>query len=176
MSSLVKKAEEAGHELQLVAFCLQGEEFAVDIQKVREVLKITQITPLPQSLDFIEGVINLRGEVIPVVDLRKRFRIAGSGETGKNRIIIVEIQENLVGLIVDSVTEVLHLTASAVEPPPRRLAGTRTDFIQGVGKLGDRLLIILDLEKILSSEEQYVLDDLLEAPKGQAIAGGEVQA
>lgn len=173
MSGLVKRAEEAGGELQLVAFCLQGEEFAVDIQKVREVLKISQITPLPQSLEFIEGVINLRGEVLPVVDLRKRFRLAVTGEKDKARIIIVEIQESLVGLIVDSVTEVLHLTAAAVEPPPRRLVGARTEFIQGVGKLGERLLIILDLEKILSSDEQVGLDQLrLDKPMAPAISGG----
>lgn len=158
MSGLIRRAEEQGQrELQLVAFILQGEEFAVDIQKVREVLKVTQITPLPQSLDFIEGVINLRGEVIPVVDLRKRFRIRDAEKTDHARIIIVEIEESLVGLIVDSVTEVLHLTSAAVEPPPRRLVGTRTDFISGVGKLGERLIIILDLDKILSSEEHLEL-------------------
>lgn len=160
MNGLVKKDGEATQELQLVAFCLQGEEFAVDIQKVREVLKITQITPLPQSPEFIEGVINLRGEVLPVVDLRKRFRLTGTGEAGKARIIIVEIEEGLVGLIVDSVTEVLHLKSTAVEPPPRRLSGGKTEFIQGVGKLGDRLLIILNLEKILSGEEQLGLEQL----------------
>lgn len=172
MNSLVRKAEEQRQqELQLVVFCLQGEEFAVDIQEVREVLKITQITPLPQTLDFIEGVINLRGEVIPVVDLRKRFRITGTQETKKTRIIIVEVQGSLVGLIVDSVTEVLHLTSSAVEPPPKQLVGTRAEFIQGVGKLGDRLLIILDLDKILSSDEQVGLDQLkLGQPESMLLA------
>jgi purine-binding chemotaxis protein CheW len=172
MYGLVKKDGEAVQELQLVAFCLQGEEFAVDIQKVREVLKITQITPLPQSPEFIEGVINLRGEVLPVVDLRKRFRLAGTGEAGKARIIIVEIDEGLVGLIVDSVTEVLHLTAAAVEPPPRRLSGGRTEFIQGVGKLGDRLLIILNLEMILSGDEHLGLEQLRLGGAASAVAEG----
>ena len=161
MNSLVKKTEEQPQdELQLVAFFLQGEEFAVDIQRVREVLKLPPITPLPQSLDFIEGVINLRGEVIPVIDLRKRFRLADAAKSDKARIIIVEIDEGMVGLIVDSVTEVLHLNPSAIEPPPRRLAGTRTEFISGVGKLGDRLIIILHLEKILSAEEQLEMEHL----------------
>ncbi|MDW7651002.1 MAG: chemotaxis protein CheW [Bacillota bacterium] len=173
MNSLVKKNEEQSHdELQLVAFYLQGEEFAIDIQKVREVLKLTQITPLPQSLHFIEGVINLRGEVIPVVDLRKRFQISDSGRTDHTRIIIVEIDESLVGLIVDSVSEVLHLSATAVDPPPRRLAGTRTEFISGVGKLGERLIIIMNLERILSTEEQVELEQLqLEGPGAPAING-----
>lgn len=172
MNRLVKKDGEAVQELQLVAFCLQGEEFAVDIQKVREVLKITQITPLPQSPEFIEGVINLRGEVLPVVDLRKRFRLTGSGEAGKARIIIVEIEEGLVGLIVDSVTEVLHLAATAVEPPPRRLSGGKTEFIQGVGKLGDRLLIILNLEKILSGDDQLALEQVRLGGAASAVAEG----
>ncbi|MBS4032730.1 MAG: chemotaxis protein CheW [Clostridiales bacterium] len=174
MSELVKKTgEQVAQELQLVAFRLRGEEFAVDIQRVREVLKITQITPLPQALSFIEGVINLRGEVIPVIDLRKRFNIINVQQTGESRIIIVEIDENLVGLIVDSVTEVLHLLTSAVEPPPRRLVGTRTEFIKGVGKLGDRLLIILDLEQILSTEEHGELEQLMidEHPR-QTLTGG----
>lgn len=172
MNGLAKKVGEAVQELQLVAFCLQKEEFAIDIQKVREVLKITQITPLPQSPEFIEGVINLRGEVLPVVDLRKRFRLAGTGDSGKARIIIVEIEEGLVGLIVDSVTEVLHLAATAVEPPPRRLGVGKTEFIQGVGKLGDRLLIILDLEKILSVDEQLGLEQLqLAGAAGLALPG-----
>jgi purine-binding chemotaxis protein CheW len=161
MNGLVKHSEEQVNEdLQLVAFVLHKEEFAVDIHKVREVLKVAQITPLPQSLDFIEGVINLRGEVIPVVDLRKRFRLADAQKGENSRIIIVEIDDSLVGLIVDSVTEVLHLQASAVEPPPRRLAGTKTEFISGVGKLAERLIIILDLEKILSTEEQVELEHL----------------
>ncbi len=175
MNGLVKKSGEqsAGEELQLVAFRLQEEEFAVDIQRVREVLKITQITPLPQSLSYIEGVINLRGEVIPVVDLRKRFNIKNAQETSDSRIIIVEIDESLVGLIVDSVTEVLHILSSAVDPPPRRLAGTRTEFIKGVGKLGDRLLIVLDLEQILSSEEQVDLEQLMiEEGQKQSLSGG----
>lgn len=151
--------------MQLVAFFLQGEEFAVNIHSVREVLKLTQITPLPQSLDFIEGVINLRGEVIPVVDLRKRFRLPNAEKSDQSRIIIVEIDENQIGLIVDSVTEVLHLNSSAVVPPPSRLAGTRTEFISGVGKIGERLIIILELDKILSTEEQVELDQLqIEAP------------
>ena len=161
VNGIIKRNEEQiQDELQLVAFCLQGEEFAINIQQVREVLKLTQITPLPQSLYFIEGVINLRGEVIPVVDLRKRFQISDSEKNEHTRIIIVEIDESLVGLIVDSVSEVLHLSAAAVDPPPKRLAGTRTEFIAGVGKLDERLIIILDLNRILSTDEQMELEQL----------------
>lgn len=148
-------------EIQMVAFKLENEEFAVDIQQVREVLKMTQVTPLPQSAHFIEGVINLRGEVIPVVDLRKRFELPIGKRSEQTRIIIVEIKGNNVGLIVDSVTEVLRFSASAIQPPPTRIAGTRTDLIKGVGKLQERLLIILDLEKILTTDEKIVLDEII---------------
>lgn len=147
-------------EIQMVAFKLEKEEFAVDIHQVREVLKMTQVTPLPQSASFIEGVINLRGEVIPVVDLRKRFEMPLGKRNEQTRIIIVEIKANNVGLIVDSVTEVLRFAATAVQPPPTRIAGTRTDLIKGVGKLDERLLIVLDLEKILTTDEKIILDEI----------------
>ena len=147
-------------EVQIVAFKLEKEEFAINIHHVREVLKMTQVTPLPQSAHFIEGVINLRGEVIPVVDLRKRFEL-DSGERGEHtRIIIVEIQGNKVGLIVDSVTEVLRLSPAAIQLPPSRIAGTRTDFIKGVGKIDDRLLIILYVDKILTTDEVISMEEI----------------
>ncbi|MDO9536563.1 MAG: chemotaxis protein CheW [Bacillota bacterium] len=151
---------EAASEVQMVAFKLEKEEFAIDIHQVREVLKMPQVTPLPQSASFIEGIINLRGEVIPVVDLRKRFELPAGERNGKTRIIIVEIQDNNVGLIVDSVTEVLRLASSVIQLPPSRVAGTRTDLIKGVGKIAERLLIVLNLEKILTTEERIVLDEV----------------
>jgi len=157
---LKKQGEAAASEVQMVAFKLENEEFAVDIHRVREVLKMTRVTPLPQAAYFIEGVINLRGEVIPVVDLRKRFDLPESERDEDTRIIIVEIHESNVGLIVDSVTEVLRFSSAAVQPPPSRVAGTRTDLIEGVGKLDERLLIILNLEKILTSEEVISLDEV----------------
>jgi len=148
------------HEVQLVAFMLRDEEFAVDIQQVREVLKMTRITPLPRSLEFVEGVINLRGEVIPVVDLRKRFGLEEGSRDDQNRIIIVEINESEVGLIVDSVSEVVRLPENSIQKAPGSVAGARTDLIKAVGKIDERLIIILDLEKILTSEEQISLQEL----------------
>ncbi|NMB40927.1 MAG: purine-binding chemotaxis protein CheW [Firmicutes bacterium] len=158
MDAIVKNKNDA--ETQIVAFKLEEEEFAINIHHVREVLKMTQVTPLPQSAYFIEGVINLRGEVMPVIDLRKRFEL-DVGERGEDtRIIIVEIQENKVGLIVDSVTEVLRLSSTEIQPPPSKIAGTRTDFIKGVGKIDDRLLIILDMDKILTTEEVISMEEI----------------
>ncbi|NLX91593.1 MAG: chemotaxis protein CheW [Firmicutes bacterium] len=144
----------------MVAFKLEKEEFAVDIHQVREVLKMTRVTPLPQSAHYIEGLINLRGEVIPVVDLRKRFELPEGERSEQTRIIIVEIQDSNVGLIVDSVTEVLRFSSSAIQPPPARIAGTRTDLIKGVGKVEERLLIILNLERILTTEEIISLEEV----------------
>lgn len=151
---------EAVAEVQMVAFKLEKEEFAVDIHQVREVLKMTRVTPLPQSAHYIEGLINLRGEVIPVVDLRKRFELPEGERSEQTRIIIVEIQDSNVGLIVDSVTEVLRFSSSAIQPPPARIAGTRTDLIKGVGKVEERLLIILNLERILTTEEIISLEEV----------------
>ncbi len=148
----------AGEEIQVVAFYLKEEEFAVDIQQLREVLKFTSITPLPRTSDFIEGVINLRGEVIPVIDLRKRFGMEEKEKDDKTRIIIVEIDSNLIGLIVDQVSEVLHLTNDQIEPPPGDVTGTRTDFIMGIGKIEQRLIILLKPAEIITRTEKIQLE------------------
>ena len=152
-------------ETQLVAFVLESEEFACDINDVREVLKMIRVTPLPRSLDFVEGVINLRGEVIPVIDLRKRFGLPDRERTEDNRIIIVEVEERMVGLIVDSVTEVIRLSNKQIQDAPDQVAGGRTHLIMGVGKIEERLLIILSLHRILTTEEQVALDNISSAGK-----------
>jgi len=158
-------------ESQLVVFVMENEEFACGINNVREVLKMIRVTPLPRSLDFVEGVINMRGEVIPVIDLRKRFGLPEAERTDESRIIIVEVEEYMVGLIVDSVREVLSLPDQQIQEAPSQVAGGKTDLIKGVGKVEDRMLIILDLDRILTSEEQIALDDISRAgkelPKGQ---------
>lgn len=159
---MVNVSEEAvvSNDLQLVTFCLKKEEFAIDIQQVREVLKLTQITPLPHSSEFIEGVINLRGEVIPVIDLRRRFGQDSGERNSKNRIIIVEVRDSMVGLVVDSVTEVLHLERDTIEAPPSSVSQAKTDFIQGVGKLEDRLIIVLKVDNIIASDDKIDLEEL----------------
>ncbi len=145
-------------DLQVVAFCLGEEEYAVDIQKLREVVKYVNITPLPHAADFIEGIINLRGDVIPVIDLRKRFGIGTYEVDTKTRIIIVEIFGNLLGFVVDEVTEVLHFAGEQIQDPPQGMLEEDNDYIEGIGKQDSRLIIILDPEKIINSEEQADLD------------------
>ncbi len=152
-------------ETQLVVFRMEKEEFACNINDVREVLKMIRVTPLPRSLDFVEGVINLRGVVIPVIDLRKRFGLAEAERTDESRIIIVEVEERMVGLTVDSVTEVIRLMQNQIQDAPTQVAGSKTDLIMGVGKIEDRMLIILNLDRILTSEEQIALEDISQAGK-----------
>lgn len=150
-------------ETQLVVFIMESEEFACSITDVREVLKMIRVTPLPRSLEFVEGVINLRGEVIPVIDLRKRFGLAQAERTAESRIIIVEVADRMVGLIVDSVSEVIRLANKDIQAAPEQVADGQTNLILGVGKVRDRMLIILNLEHILTSEEQIALDDIAQA-------------
>ena len=146
--------------LQMVTFNIGGEEFGVEILTVQEIIRMMQITRVPKAPDFVEGVINLRGKVIPVIDLRKRFGMDSRGHDKNTRIVVVEINKMIVGFIVDSVSEVLRIPADTVEPPPPVVAGLDSEYISGVGKLEDRLLILLDLDRLLSREEQKVLSQV----------------
>jgi purine-binding chemotaxis protein CheW len=143
--------------LQLVTFRLDNEEFGVDILKVQEINKMINITKIPNAPTFVEGVINLRGKIIPIVDLRKRLGFAGKGFDKSTRIIVVELDGMVLGFIVDSVSEVLRISESTVEPPPALVAGIESDYIEGVGKLENRLLILLELKKVFSSMDRKEL-------------------
>lgn len=148
--------------LQLVGFQLDGEEYGIDILKVQEINRITEITKIPQSPDFVEGVINLRGNVIPIIDLRKRFNMPHKEYDKQTRIVVGEIGDRTVGFIVDAVSEVIRLPENTIEPPPNIMSDDRTDYILGVGKLDDRLLMLLDIDKILSGTEKEKLFEAAE--------------
>ncbi|CAK7033490.1 MAG: Chemotaxis protein CheW [Desulfovibrio sp.] len=154
MDEIQKKDDEL---LQLVTFSIGEEEFGVDILKVQEIIRTMEITKVPRAQDFVEGVINLRGKVIPIIDLRRRFGFASKEHDKHTRIIVIEINNMIVGFVVDSVSEVLRIPAATVEPPPPVVAGVESEYISGVGKLQDRLLILLDLDKLLSSEDMEAL-------------------
>ena len=139
--------------LQLVTFSIGSEEFGVDILKVIEIIRTMEITKVPKAPPFVEGVINLRGTVIPIIGLRRRFGLADKPEDADTRIIVIAINGMSVGFVVDSVSEVLRLQANTVEPAPPVVAGVDSDYISGVGKLEDRLLILLDLDKLLSADD-----------------------
>lgn len=143
--------------LQLVTFSIGEEEFGVNILKVQEINRTMEITKVPRSPEFVEGVINLRGKVIPIIDLRRRFGLSSKPEDKDTRIIVIEINSVIVGFVVDAVSEVLRIPASTVEPPPPVVAGVESDYISGVGQLKDRLLIMLDLDRLLSTEDLDML-------------------
>ncbi len=141
----------ASDELQLVSFTIGSEEFGVDILKVQEINRTVEITRVPQAPHYVEGVINLRGKVIPIIDLRKRFGLELKEYDKNTRIVVVDIEGNVMGMIVDSVSEVLRLPANTIEPPPELVTGINAEYIKGVAKLEDRLLIFLDLSKVVES-------------------------
>ena len=143
--------------IQLVTFSIGEEEFGVDILQVQEIIRTMEITKVPRAPEFVEGVINLRRKVIPIVDLRRRFGLATRDHDKHTRIIVIEINQMIVGFVVDSVSEVLRIPSGTVEPPPPVVSGMESEYISGVGKLQDRLLILLDLNKLLSSEEREAL-------------------
>lgn len=135
-------------ELQLVVFKLADEDFGVPIEQVREIIRLVQITHVPKAPSSVLGVINLRGRVIPVISLRDRFGLKKDGTDESTRIIVSDVGSQNVGFVVDAVTEVLRLDESSVEPAPDRAAGVDSAFIKGIGKVEDRLIIVLDLEKV----------------------------
>ncbi|MBL0926730.1 MAG: chemotaxis protein CheW [Phycisphaerales bacterium] len=137
-----------GGLLQLVSFVVGEEEFAVPILAVQEINRVLPITRVPQSPEFVEGVINLRGKIIPVVDLRRRFGLPAAEPSPDSRIVVVEVSGRVIGFTVDRVNEVLRIDPSVVEPPPAMATGSRTDYVSGVGKLNDRLLILIELGRL----------------------------
>jgi len=143
-------------ELQIVSFHL-GEEYGLPIEQVREIIRVGAITQVPNSPDYMEGVINLRGRVLPVLNLRKRLKIKEMDITKASRIVVAEINSKVIGLLVDSVSHVLKIPKDVIEPPPEEVLEIDTDYIKGVGKLGERLIILLDLERLLKREKLEAL-------------------
>ena len=131
-------------EQQLVVFDLSTEAYGVDIGAVREIIRLQDITRVPRTPEFVEGVINLRGKVIPVVDLRKRFGLPAEEESKENRIVVVDIGAQDIGVIVDAVTEVLRIATESVEPPASVITTADSEYLLGIAKLDSRLIILLD--------------------------------
>jgi purine-binding chemotaxis protein CheW len=158
-------------ELQLVGIRIGRETFGLPIALVREIVRVPEITSVPNAPDYIEGVINLRGRIIPVVDLRKRFGEKITEPNKRNRIVVVELESRRIGLIVNSASEVLKIAPSEIETPHDVFQEGELNYITGVGKLKGRLVILLDLNKILQRGELRRLDDFAEheaVPAGSA--------
>ncbi|MCD6363588.1 MAG: purine-binding chemotaxis protein CheW [Synergistetes bacterium] len=153
--------EKIMEELQLVVFKLGKEEYGVDIAKVQEIVRIQEITHIPQAPPFVEGIVNLRGQIIPIIDLKKRFNLECKEETEKEkRVIVVNISGQIIGIVVDNVSEIIRISKEKVEPPPPIVAGIESEYIDGVGKLDKRLIILLNIEKILTEKEKEEIKEL----------------
>ena len=147
-------------ENQLVVFDLANEHYGVDIGAVDRIIELQDITAVPHAPEFVEGITNLRGMVLPVVDLRRRFSLPTEDATRESRIIVIELDGAKAGMMVDAVTEVLYVSEENVEPPSPLVSSVDSSFITGIAKVDERLIILLDLDKILSHNEQASLKSL----------------
>jgi purine-binding chemotaxis protein CheW len=163
--SEVKTAATTG--TQFVSFLLSDEEYAVDIMRVQEIIRISNITRVPQMPEFVEGVINLRGKVIPIIDLKCKFGLERRDQDRKSRIVVVDLDDKTTGLIVDSVSQVLNIEEDHIDPPPAMGTSVNTKYIMGMGKVDDRLLILLDIDKVLDTDEVEEL--------GRVVSGNDFQ-
>lgn len=145
-------------EMQLVIFSLGKEEYGVDIMQVKEIVPYKEPVKMPNTLQFVEGIINLRGEIIPIVNLKKRFNISGEDIGDQTRVIVMSIDSKKVGFIVDDASEVITINSENIEPAPEIVAGIDRRYITGIGKVEERILIILDLDKLFSEKEQEALE------------------
>ena len=160
-------------EIQLVVFDLATEHYGVDISDVREIMRMQNITGVPGAMSYIEGVINLRGKVLPVLDLKKRLGLKAIARTVESRIMVIDLEEGEAGVIVDAVTEVLRVPNAAIEPPSSMVSRGNSDYLRGIAKLTDRLIILLDLNRLLSAK---MINDELEQVLVDAPEEGDVTA
>jgi purine-binding chemotaxis protein CheW len=154
----------------LATFYLDREEYGVDVKQVQEIRRVTEITAVPRAPEFIRGVINLRGRILPVMDLRCKLGLGEVGATPNTRIIVVRVRERLLGLLVDGASQVLKVPVSRIEPPPEEVVERGGDYIRGVAKLDDRLIILMDIERLLAHELRAAT-----APQGtdRAVGGSD---
>ncbi len=155
-----REAAKAVEEIvKFVTFALGKEKYAVPVLRVKEIIARYDIAPLPKTPNFIEGIISLRGDIIPVVDLRKRFDLPVHDRTDENRLIVLEMDDFYVGIEVDAVFEVIKINSGQIEPPPALVAGLQADYLEGVCEIDSRLITILNLDTIFSPHEKDVLQD-----------------
>lgn len=147
-------------DLQLVGFRIGKETYGVPINLVHEIVRVPEITAVPDAPEYIEGVINLRGKIVSIVDLRKRFGETKIEWSRKNRILVAEIDKKMIGLIVDAASEVMRIPESEIEAPPEVFEDGEVKYVTGVGKLNGRLVILIDLTKILQKGELRRLGEM----------------
>ena len=145
---------------QLISFTIGNENYGVDIQTVKEVIRHREITRLPKAPAFVKGVINLRGDVIPIMDLRERFNMEQQEYTSMTRVIVVEVDGRSVGMVVDSVSHVIRIETGQIEPPPPCVGKVSEEYIRGVGKVDDKLIVLLHISRILTTQEKIELEKI----------------
>ncbi|CAN5774541.1 chemotaxis protein CheW [soil metagenome] len=160
---------------QLVAFRIGDDEFGLDVSLVHEILRHQPVRSVPRAPAFVEGVIDLRGSLVPVIDLRRRFEIHDPSFGSDTRIMVINHRDERLGVIVDTVTEVLRVPESAFSEPPAYVRGLAAEYLQGVIRMQERMVVVLDMDRILSSDERIALEELdlhTHAPPVEASAGG----
>lgn len=150
--------QETIEEVKVIIFRLKDEEYGVDVNQVKSIERMERITRVPNTPPFVKGVINLRGVVIPIIDLRNRFGIELLEYNDSTRIVIVNVDDVEVGLIVDAANDVIDIPINAIEPPPKVVGGVESKYLRGVAKLSNRLLILLNLDKVLNPDEVKELE------------------
>ncbi len=165
METVLKEKDISSYEGKFLTFVLGNEEYGIEILKVREIIGIMEITPVPQTPDYVKGVINLRGKVIPVIDQRIKFSMPEVQQTQETCVIVVEVKESLIGILVDSVSEVIDIGSEEIEASPQFGGDIDTQFILGLGKTKGKLIILLDIERVLSGEVIKMVKELSKEKK-----------
>ncbi len=166
MDALKNRADTRGELRQFISFSVGDEEYGLELLTVKEVIRVREITWLPKAPSFVKGIINLRGDVIPIIDLRDKFGLEAKEATAMTRVIVVEVDGKLTGMVVDSASQVVRIPVDQIDPPPPVFGGVAQDFITGVGKIDDKLIILLNSDAILTAEERTQLGSLHEQPAG----------
>lgn len=161
----MRKVRPSVPQVQLVTFRLGPEEFGLDVFAVHEILRYSEPTPVPRAPAFVEGVIEVRGTLVPVVDMRRRFELSQAPVNDETRIMVVEHGGERLGLVVDAVTEVLRVPETSLSEPPAYIRGLAAEFVRGIARAEGRLVVLIDIERILSSQERIALEEAVLAPE-----------
>lgn len=153
-----RQNEHIGETKKVIIFKLKDEEYGVDVKQVKSIERMEHITRVPNTPPFVKGVINLRGIVIPIIDLRKRFELDLKDYNDQTRIIIVNVDEMEIGLIVDAANDVIDIPLSSIEPPPKVVGGIESEYLSGVAKVANHLIVLLNLNKVLDPNEVKELE------------------
>jgi purine-binding chemotaxis protein CheW len=156
-------AEQSSTEVQLVVFELHGERFGAEIARVHEIIRPPEITRVPRAPEFVEGVINLRGRIVPVVNLRRRFGFEEEEATRATRIVVMDVASTTIGMVVDAVTEVARISLASIEPPGPIVSSLNNEFLRGIVKRADDLIVLLDIDRVLDDKARLQTADLAAA-------------